>query len=112
MKGEFEDAILSAAKQSIVKMFTDGNFVMPDYANRVKIPADLVSQVYGLIDFDEVLKILRPRINELVADRIAAAMSQELTTDVKRILSHEPTRLALRCAVMGELKRADKEAKR
>jgi hypothetical protein len=104
----FEQEILRAARHSIVKMFNEGSFVMPDYANRMKVPTDLVTRVYGLIDYDTVIQILRPKINEMIADRIAAAMSQELTGDVKKVLSHEPTRLRLRLAVMNELEKAPK----
>lgn len=99
----FEEAIVAAARHSIIKMFTDGAMIAPDYANRLKIPADLVQRAYNLIDYDEVMSRLRPHINELVAERIAAALAQELTNDVKKILSHEPTRLRLRLAVMNVL---------
>lgn len=98
-----EQEIVSAARRSIVKLFTDGSMIAPDYANRLKVPTDLVQRVYALIDYDEVMTHLRPKINELVADRITAALAQELTTDVKKILSHEPTRLRLRLAVMNVL---------
>lgn len=108
LETSFEKEILRAAKHSIVKMFNEGNFVMPDYANRLKVPTDLVNRVYGLIDYDLVIAALRPRINDMVADRIAAALSQELTNDVKKVLSHEPTRLRLRLAVMNELEKAPK----
>lgn len=101
-----EQEILRAARRSIVKLFADGSFVMPDYSNRLQVPANLVQRVYGLIDYDAVIEALRPKINELVADRIAAALSQELTGDVKKVLSHEPTRLRLRLAVMNELEKA------
>jgi hypothetical protein len=103
----FEQEIVAAARRSIVKMFSDGNLVMPDYENRLKVPANLVQRVYALIDYDEVMACLRPKINELVADRIAAALSQELTGDVKKVLAHEPTRLRLRLAVMNVLESKD-----
>jgi hypothetical protein len=99
----FAQAIMNAARRSIVKMFNEGSFIMPDYANRLKVPSDLVNRVYGLIDYETVIEILRPKINEMVADRIAAALSQELTGDVKKVLSHEPTRMRLRFAVLSAL---------
>lgn len=100
---EFEKAVIDAAQQSIVKMFNDGNLVMPDYANRVKLPADLVQKVYTLIDYEAVLELLRPKINELVATKITHALTEELTNDTKKLLSHEPTRLRLRMVVANEL---------
>lgn len=103
MASEFEKTIMEAAQRSVVKMFNEGNLVMPDYANRVKIPPEFVSQVYALIDWQAVLESLRPKINEFVATKITHAMTEELGNDVKRILSHEPTRLRLRMVVASEL---------
>jgi len=100
---DFETEVLNAAKNSIVKMFADGSLIGPDYANRIKVPADLTQRVYDLIDYEAVLAILRPKVIEMVADRIAAALSQELTTDVKKVLAHEPTRMRLRAVVLREL---------
>jgi len=105
----FETAVLNAAKSSVVKLFEQG-LLMPDYANRVKIPPALVEQVYQLIDWNSVLEILRPKINELVAVKITHAMSEELTGDVKRVLSHEPTRLRLRNLVACELDKIRSES--
>lgn len=106
MVSEFEKDVLDAAKRSIVKVFTEGGFVLPDYANRYKIPADLVQRVYALVDYDKVIAALEPRINDLVADRIAAALAQELTNDIKTILSDRNTRERLRGAVRGVLEQA------
>lgn len=102
-KQSFEEEILGAARHSLVKLFREGGFVMPDYTNRLKVPPDLVQRVYALVNYDAVIDALAPKINEMVADRIAAALAQELTTDVKRVLAHQPTRDRLRAAVMGVL---------
>jgi len=99
----FEEAIVAAAKHSIVKLFSDGNMIAPDYANRIKVPPELTQKVYDLVDYEAVLAILRPKVIEMVADRIASALSQELTTDVKKVLSHEPTRMRLRAVVLREI---------
>ncbi|SRR5258708_5555810 len=99
----FEQTIIEAARDSLVKLFRDGAFLQPDYANRIKVPVDLVTKVYELIDYEEILSNLRPTINAMIADRIASSISNEVSTDVKRILAHEPTRLRLRAAVIAEL---------
>jgi hypothetical protein len=96
-------AILDAAKRSLVDAFNKGTFIMPDYANRMRIPADLVQQVYSLIDYKEVLDLLRPKINQMVADRIAATIAQSLTTDVKGVLGNEEMRKKLRTVVAATI---------
>jgi hypothetical protein len=98
-----EETLVDLARQAIVKMFKEGTFILPDYAARIKIPQALVDRVYGLIDYDEVLDLLRPKINGIVADRIAAHISQELGHDVKRTLGNEEMRNRLRLAVTQAL---------
>lgn len=100
---DFEREIVAAAKASIIKLFRDGGVVAPDYANRVKVPADLANRVYALIDYEQVLTELRPMINQMVADTIVASIASELKVDVKKALSHEPTRLRLRAVVSQEM---------
>jgi uncharacterized membrane protein YheB (UPF0754 family) len=102
-KLSIEQLIVEAAGRSILKLFNDGSLIAPDYANRVKIPADLVQRIYAQIDYDKVVKIMGAQINEMVASRITRAMTEELTSDIKHVLSHEPTRLRLRGVVAAEL---------
>ena len=106
-----EQEILRAARHSIVKLFGDGSLVAPDYANRVKVPADLAKRVYDLIDYNEVLAQLKPKINEMVANRILGSLTEELGNDVKQTLCHGPTRLRLRMVVAQELDAIKSEAK-
>lgn len=93
---DFEREMVVRARQSIMKAFASESFVMPDYANRVKIPAELVQRVYSLVDRDEVIRLLAPKINELIANRIAARIATELAGDVKRVLADKAIRDQLR----------------
>jgi hypothetical protein len=102
MASEFEKAIIDAAQQSVIKLFREG-LIAPDYANRIKLPAELVQKVYALIDHDEILAALRQEINAIAAKTIVNSMVTEITNDVKKVLCHEPTRLHLRVVVAREL---------
>jgi len=99
----FEQKLLASAQQQILKMFSDGSLVMPDYANRIKIPADLVQKIYSLIDYDAVLELLRPKINELVAKKILHVLTEELSADVKKTMSTGPIRDKLKATLTVEL---------
>ena len=99
----FEQKLLASAQQQILKMFSDGSLVMPDYANRIKIPADLVQKIYSLIDYDQVLELLRPKINELVAKKILHVLTEELSADVKKTMSTGPIRDKLKATLTVEL---------
>jgi hypothetical protein len=100
---DFENDVLDAAKRSVVKLFESGVMMAPDFHNRVQIPSDLAQKVYGLVDYEAVLDALRPKINDIVATKITHALTEELTNDVKKLLSHEPTRTRLRYVLAAEL---------
>ena len=93
---EFEKAIMAAAQKSILKQITEGSWIEPNYANRFKIPADLLVDVYKLIDREKIMKAIAARLEQELADRIVNHMAAELATDVKQILSVKERREALR----------------
>ena len=46
----FEEALSQAAQRSILKVVMEGSWIQPDYANRFKIPPDLMQDIYSLVD--------------------------------------------------------------
>lgn len=102
----FSEDILQALQHGIVKSIEQqatSLVTLPPYNQRPTLPADVVQKVYALINVDQVLDSLRAEINERVATMICQNMLEELKTDVKKVLSHEPTRLRLRMIVAGEI---------
>jgi hypothetical protein len=104
-----EQVLVEAATKSILKLFGEGSLIAPDYANRMKVPADLIERIYGLIDYEKVVAILGEKINEQVAVKITHLMTEELTNDVKKALCHQPTRERLRGVVAAELEKIRSE---
>lgn len=93
---DFEQAIKSAAEKSVLRIIADGNWIAPDYANRYKIPADFLADVWKLVDSDKLKDELARRLEAELADRIVNHMAAEIATDVKQILSVKERREALR----------------
>jgi hypothetical protein len=105
-----EQTLIDAATESVISLFKRGDLLMPDYHNRVKIPADLVQRIYAQIDHDKVVRIMGDQINEMVATKITNAMVTEITGDVKHVLSHGPTRERLRLVVATEIEKIKVES--
>lgn len=93
---DFEQAIKTAAEKSVLRIISEGQWVMPDYANRFKLPADFMADVWKLVDADKLRSELASRLETELADRIINAMAAEIATDVKQILSVKERREALR----------------
>lgn len=102
---DLESKLKSLMEKAIVKMVSDGSFIQPDYANRVKLPADFMSDVWALVDADKVKKQMAKRLEEELASRIVNRIAAELATDMKKILSVQERREALRAVARENIER-------
>jgi Mg/Co/Ni transporter MgtE len=84
------------AEKSIISMITSGNWIQPDYSNRVKLPKDFMESVWQSVDQEKVKAELARRLEEELANRIVNHMAAELATDIKQILSVQERREAIR----------------
>lgn len=100
---DLELAIKTAAEKAVLKIITEGIWIAPDYANRVQIPKDFMSQVWQMVDQDKVKKHLVARLEAELADRMVNHMAAELATDIKQILSVTERREALRSLARGHM---------
>lgn len=92
----FEEALSQAAQRSILKVVTEGSWIQPDYANRFKIPSDLLQDIYALVDRDALKVAIGKRLEEELADRVVNLLAAEIATDIKQILSVKERREAIR----------------
>ena len=76
----FEEALKQAAERSILKIVTDGNWIQPDYANRFKVPAELLSDIYAMVDREALKAAIAKRLEEELADRIVNSLASEIST--------------------------------
>ncbi len=88
--------IKDAAEKSILKIITEGGWIQPDYANRIKLPAEIMQEVWQLVDREKLKKNLVTRIESELADRLINQIAAELATDIKQILSIPERREAIR----------------
>ena len=93
---EFMERLTAAAGNALIKNVSEGGWIMPDYGNRIKVPAELMREVWGMIDFKRFKQAIAERIERELADRIVNHIAAELATDVKTILGDKYQREALR----------------
>ena len=84
---DFEQALKTAAEKAVLKIITDGGWIAPDYANRMKIPVEWCAQIWGMIDRDALKRKIAERLESELADRMINHIASELATDIKQILS-------------------------
>jgi hypothetical protein len=93
---KFEDAVKVAAEGAVLKIISDGAWIGPDYANRFKIPPEMMTEIWQMVDKDRLKQKMAARLEDELADRIMNHMAAEIATDVKQILSVKERREALR----------------
>lgn len=100
---EFEKAISQAAQNSVLKAISDGNWIQADYANRFKLPPEMLAQVWAMVDIEGLKRKMADRIESELADRIVNHMAAELATDIKQLLSVPERREAIRSVAREHL---------
>ena len=92
----FEKAVTEAAQRAVLKAMTDGSWIATDYSTRFKIPPEVITQAYEMINKDQLKAQLARRLEAELADRIVNHIAAELATDIKQILSVQERREMLR----------------
>jgi hypothetical protein len=93
---ELEQAIKSAAEKAVLKFVGDGQWLLPNYESRLKIPAEWIADCWKLVDSDKLKQKIATRLENELADRMVNHMATELATDIKQILSVKERREMLR----------------
>ena len=91
-----EDQIKAAAEKAVLSFIGSGNWLMPNYESRLKIPAEWIADCWRLVDADKLKQQIAARLESELADRMVNHMAAELATDIKQILSVKERREMLR----------------
>jgi hypothetical protein len=93
---DFEQAIKTAAEKAVLKFVQEGQWLMPNYESRLKVPTEWIADCWRLVDADKLKQQIAARLESELADRMVNHMAAELATDIKQILSVKERREALR----------------
>lgn len=99
-----EQRLKEAAENAAISFIqSPGNWLMPDYKNRVNLPPDFINDVWALVDREKVKAHLAARIEQELADRVMNHIAAEMARDVKQLLSNPERREAVRSVARAHL---------
>lgn len=104
-KPTFEEQLVEAVQQSVLKTVREGGMVLPDYSQRAKIPPARLHELYESIDWTRVRALCIERIEERCADTMLNAMATEIATDIKQVLSNKELREEVRSFIRDGIRR-------
>ena len=93
---DFEQAVKTAAEKAVLKIIGEGSWIQPDYANRFKMPTEMMDDIWKMVDVGRLKKEMALRLEAELAERIINKIAEELSTDIKQILSIKERREAIR----------------
>lgn len=93
---DFETQVKAAAEKAVLHHVSSGQWLLPNYESRLKVPAEWMTEMWRLVDADRVRRQVVERIEAELAERMVNHMAAELATDIKQILSVKERREALR----------------
>ena len=91
-----EDQIKAAAEKAVLHHIGSGNWLMPNYESRLKVPVEWIADCWRLVDSEKLKLAIAQRLEAELADRMVNHMAAELATDIKQILSVKERREMLR----------------
>lgn len=93
---DLELQIKNAAEKAVLHYITQGGWIMPNYESRIKLPPEILSEAWSLVDRESLRTKLAARIEDELVDRLVNHIAAEMATDVKQILSVKERREAIR----------------
>lgn len=89
---EFGEKLTHEIHKGLLKVLSDGNWILPDWKNRVQIPESFMIEVWKFVDVDKVKLEIKDRIEKEIADRIVNKIASELAGDIKTLLNNQVVR--------------------
>lgn len=99
---DFTQALITAVEQSALKQIKDHG-VNINYSDRINIPQSFMDDIWKMIDREALKKQIAIRLELELADRIVNKIAEELSTDIKQILSVKERRETIRALAREHL---------
>lgn len=93
---DLEQAIKTAAEKAVLNFVGGGQWLLPNYESRLKIPQEWIADCWRLVDSEALKRKLAERLESELVDRMVNHIAAELATDIKQVLSVKERREALR----------------
>lgn len=92
---DFSQALVTAVEQSALKQIKEHG-VNINYNDRISIPKSFMDEIWKMVDREALKRQIAVRLESELADRIVNKIAEELSTDIKQILSVKERREAIR----------------
>jgi hypothetical protein len=92
----FEEQLKAAAEKAVLQFIGSGDWLLPNYESRLKVPVEWIADCWKLVDADKLKREIAARLESELAERMVNHMAAELATDIKQILSVKERREMLR----------------
>lgn len=99
----FESRVKEAAEKAVLQFIGSSGWLLPNYENRMKVPAEWVAECWKLVDSKRLQAEIARRLESELADRMVNHIAAELATDIKQILSVPERREMLRSLARGHM---------
>lgn len=86
-------------KNKVKNEISKTDFLKIDYNQKKNIPDEYINKLWGSIDWDEVIKQVKPEFQKRICNAILGSMETEIKTDVKSILSVQGVREKIRMEI-------------
>lgn len=101
----FEQDLVKAVQDAILKQVRDNGFVSLPYEQRIKVDGALLREAYANINREMVSAQITAIIEERLSDLIWNALATELSNDVKQILSNRELREEVRAVLRDQIRK-------
>lgn len=102
----FDEQIQQSVQDSLLKLIRSGEWCRIDYAAKIPLGADFLRKIQAGVNMDNVMEIVTAEIEGHIADAIIRAMTTEIATDVKKIMSNTELREDLRSVLRAKMRAA------
>lgn len=101
----FEEEIAREVRNVIIQTIQAGNWLKIPYSG-IELPVSVLKEAYSRVDMTKVIDQVVLTLQEILATKIVHALSTEINTDIKGILSRKPLREDLREILLAKMREA------
>lgn len=100
----FDQKMHEIVQRTLIDFIAKGDWLKIDYSARVPVDLSLLRRIHDSVDMGRVVSLVKERVEEKMADTIMHSMAQEITNDVKSIMSNRELREDVRGTIRTKIR--------
>jgi precorrin isomerase len=100
---DFEKTVKQAAENAVVKLITDGHWIVQAYEDRIRVPNNILSDAWKMVDLKMIKEGIAAKLNEKLVEHIMTSIATEISNDIKKVLSDTDHREAIRRVIHNNM---------